>query len=160
MAYSIYIKHMFTTIGCFEDAMLLQLPGFTFASSFPYSNCVILVNFFLCAKQTNKLPCEQTLLFVCLFVPSKHWFLSCMVFSVYDVVRVAFPSRRYKTNWLSDGHTSDAKDIMNAKNHAREKPVLAGYKQTDKQTNQDRMDSGSCSKLTLRLWKWLIYSFW
>ena len=54
MAYSIYIKHMFTTIGCFEDAMLLQLPGFTFASSFPYSNCVILVNFFLCAKQTNK----------------------------------------------------------------------------------------------------------
>ena len=39
MAYSIYIKHMFTTVGCFEDAILLQLPG---------------LNFFLCAKQTNK----------------------------------------------------------------------------------------------------------
>ena len=35
-AYSIYIKHMFTTVGCFEDALLLQLPGFTFAISFPY----------------------------------------------------------------------------------------------------------------------------
>ena len=32
-------------------------------------------------------------LFVCLFVPSEHWFLSCMVFSVYDVVRVACQSR-------------------------------------------------------------------
>ena len=165
MAYSIYIKHMFTTVGCFEDAMLLQLPGFTFASSFPYSNCVILVvrSQFLSLCKTNKQTTLRAEVSVCLFVffvPSKHWFLSCMVFSVYDVVRVAFPSRRYKTNWLSDGHTSDAKDIMNAKNHAREKPVLAGYKQTDKQTNQDRMDSGSCSKLTSRLWKWLIYSFW
>ena len=53
---------------------------------------------FLSLCKTNKLPCEQRLLFVCLFVPSKHWFLSCMVFSVYDVVRVAFPSRSYKTN--------------------------------------------------------------
>ena len=32
-------------------------------------------------------------LFVCLFVPNEHWFLSCMVFSVYDVVRVACQSR-------------------------------------------------------------------
>ena len=29
---------MFTPVGCFEDAILLQLPG---------------LNFFLCAKQTN-----------------------------------------------------------------------------------------------------------
>ena len=28
-------------------------------------------------------------LFVCLSVPSEHWFLSCMVLSVYDVFRVA-----------------------------------------------------------------------
>ena len=31
--------------------------------------------------------------FGCLFVPNEHWFLSCMVFSVYDVVRVACQSR-------------------------------------------------------------------
>jgi len=100
MAYSIYIKHMFTTVSCFEDAILLQLLGFTFASSFPYSNCVILVvrSQFLSLCKTNKLPCEQRFLFVCLFVPSEHWFLSRMVFSVYDVVRVAFLSRSYKTN--------------------------------------------------------------
>ena len=87
-----------------------------------------------------------------------------MAFSVYEFVRVACLSRSYiKKNRLRDRHTTDASDIVNAKNHAREKPVLAGCKQTNKQTNkqnnQDRMDSGSCSKLTLRLWKWLIYSF-
>ena len=55
MAYSIYIKLMFTTAGCFENAILLQLPGFTFASSFPYSNCVILVKSkFLSLCKTNK----------------------------------------------------------------------------------------------------------
>ena len=94
MAYSIYIKHMFTTVT------LLELPGFTFAGSFPYSNCVILVvrSKFLSLCKRNKLPCEQRFLFVCLFVPSEHWFLSCIVFSVNDVVRVAFLSRSYKTN--------------------------------------------------------------
>ena len=71
MAYSIYIKHMFTTVGCFKNAMLLQLPRFTFASSFPYSNCVILVvrSQFLSLCKTNKqttLRAEASVwLFVC-----------------------------------------------------------------------------------------------
>ena len=125
MAYSIYIKHMFRTVGCFENAILLHLPGFTVASSFPYTNCVILVRSkFLSLCKTNK----QTTLRAEIFLP--------MAFSVYEVVRVAFLSRSYKTNWLRDWHTSDANDIVNAKNHAREKPELAGYKQTNKQTNK------------------------
>ena len=86
MAYSIYIKHMFTTVGCFEDAMLLQLPRFTFASSFPYSNCVILVvrSQFLSLCKTNKqttLRAEASVcLFVCLYPASTGfslaWFLA------------------------------------------------------------------------------------
>ena len=70
MAYSIYIKHMFTTVGCFEDTMLLQLPGFTFASSFPYSNCVILVvrSQFLSLCKTNKQTTLRAEFSVCLFV--------------------------------------------------------------------------------------------
>ena len=60
-----------------------------------------------------------------------------MAFSVYEFVRVACLSRSYiKKNRLRDRHTSDANDIVNAKNHAREKPVLAGYKQINKQLNK------------------------
>ena len=104
MAYSIYIKHMFTTIGCFEDAMLLQLPGFTFVSSSPYSNCAILVvrSKFLSLCKTNKLHCEQR-------------FFSSTAFIVYEVVRVACLSRSYKTNRLRDRHTSDGNDIVKQK---------------------------------------------
>ena len=67
MAYSIYIKHMFTTVGCFEDAMLLQLPGFTFASSFPYSNLSseVSISFFVQNKQTTLRAEASVCLFVC-----------------------------------------------------------------------------------------------
>ena len=45
-------------------------------------------------------------------LPCEQKFLSCMAFSVYEVIRVACLSR---TN-----------DFVNAKSHAREKPLLAG----------------------------------
>ena len=54
-----------------------------------------------------------------------------MVFSVYEVVRVACLSRRLffitgrkQTSYATDEH---ANDFLNAKSHAREKPLLAGY---------------------------------
>ena len=80
MAYSIYIKHMFTTVGCFEDAMLLQLPGFTFASSFPYSNCVILVvrSQFLSLCKTNKQTTLRAEASVCLFVRTQQALVSLL----------------------------------------------------------------------------------
>ena len=141
MAYSIYIKLMFTTVGCFENAILLQLPGFTSASSFPYSNCVILVvrSKFLSLCKTNKLPCKQRFLFVCLYPASTSfslaWFLAFTMSFASLSCRVVI-----KKNRLRDRHTTDASDIVNAKNHAREKPVLAGCKQTNKQTKQSRQD--------------------
>ena len=42
----------------------------------------------------------------------------CMVFSVYEVTGAAS-----QTTWL----TSDANHLVNAKRHAREKPLLGGY---------------------------------
>ena len=80
MAYSIYIKHMFTTVGCFEDTMLLQLPGFTFASSFPYSNCVILVvrSQFLSLCKTNKQTTLRAEASVCLFVRTQQALVSLL----------------------------------------------------------------------------------
>ena len=50
--------------------------------------------------------------------------LSCMAFSVYEVIRVSCLSR----SWFVyvTRQTRNANDFVNAKTHAREKPLLAG----------------------------------
>ena len=48
-------------------------------------------------------------------------FLTCMAFSVYEVVRVACQSRSDKRL------TDDANEFVKAKSHTKEKPLLAGY---------------------------------
>ena len=116
MAYSIYIKHMFTTVGCFEDAMLLQLPGFTFASSFPYSNCVILVvrsQFLsLCEtnKQTNYPASRGFCLFVCLYPASTGfslaWFLAFTMSFASLSRRVVIKQTDYATDTQATRTTS------------------------------------------------------
>ena len=116
MAYSIYIKHMFTTVGCFEDAMLLQLPGLTFASSFPYSNCVILVvrsQFLsLCKtnKQTNYPASRGFCLFVCLYPASTGfslaWFLAFTMSFASLSRRVVTKQTDYATDTQATRKTS------------------------------------------------------
>ena len=71
---------------------------------------------FLVGFEINTLPCEQT-------------FPSFMAFSVYDWSR----SRGLSVAWLvclrpTTLQTSHENDFVNAKSHAREKPLLAGYK--------------------------------
>ena len=60
--------------------MLLQLPGFTFASSFPYSNCVILVvrSQFLSLCKTNKQTTLRAEASVCLFVCTQQALVSLL----------------------------------------------------------------------------------
>ena len=69
----------------------------------------------------NRVPCEQRFLF-------------CMVFSVYKVIRVACLSRSWfvLVNKLTTRNTSRVNYFVNAKSHAREKPLLEeqGYGHT------------------------------
>ena len=53
--------------------------------------------------------------------PREQRFLTCMAFSVYEIVRVACHSRSDKRL------TDDANEFVNAKTHTKEKPLLAGY---------------------------------
>ena len=51
----------------------------------------------------------------------------CMTFSVYEVVRVAYQSRCCFVLYApTTRQTSHANDFVNAKNHVRKKPLLAG----------------------------------
>ena len=67
-------------------------------------------------------------------VPYKQRFLSGMALSVNKVIRVACQSHSWfvlctlgGVNKLTTRQTSHANDFVNAKSHAREKPLLAGY---------------------------------
>ena len=53
--------------------------------------------------------------------PCEQRFLTCMAFSVYEVVRVAFQSSSDKRL------TDDANEFVNAKSHSKQKPLLAVY---------------------------------
>ena len=45
-------------------------------------------------------------------------FLSCMAFSIYEVITLLISTMRL---------TSDANDFVNNKHHARDNPLLPGY---------------------------------
>ena len=67
------------------------------------------------------------------------YLLSCMAFSVYEVIRVSNACRKVGlfmflrlggVNKVTTRQTSHANDFVNknAKSHGREKPLLAGYR--------------------------------
>ena len=60
-------------------------------------------------------------------VPCEQRFLFCMVFTIYKVIRVACLSRSWfvLVNKLTTQQTSHVNYFVNAKSHAREKPLLA-----------------------------------
>ena len=72
---------------------------------------------FFGVEEDMLLPCEQS-------------FLSCMAFSVYEVVRgdfsVAYLVCSRGVNKLTTRQKSHANDFVNGKSHAREKPLLSG----------------------------------
>ena len=64
-----------------------------------------------------------------LAAPCEQRFLSCMAFSVYEVVGVACQSRSWFVLYTpkpTTRLTTDANDFVNAKSHEREKPLLTG----------------------------------
>ena len=79
--------------------------------------------------------CWQRCRFISL--PCEKRFFSCMAFSVYEVIRVACLSRGWfvynpclfltASNQTNYAQASHANDFVNAKSHARKKPLLVGY---------------------------------
>ena len=94
-----------------------------------------------------------------------------MAFSVYEVVRVGaiylvclFTPQEQGVNKPTTQMTSDANDFVNAKSHARENPLLAGYIQcTSYLSNYPSPKPQYCPKKDIRVFvvlgkAWVVFS--